>query len=830
MRSFIAALLTLSLVVLSSSFASGMVYLNVTTKNYSVYYPLDAVVRIFHDENITSGSKLVVYIDGKKEAAKALDYMVQNQSYEPKTHAFSYNLTASGTIEWEEHPVQTFSYRIVAYGFCGGSSSPSQVCVEYSTQPGLCDSANGCPYEIQSQLYESSVSASDGLLFIKDATSLISPPPDAITTKWSVDILGNSDVEGTMRPACGGESYMGTPLDRNGWYGSLGRIINKSRCTQAGTGATCLVDPFDEESVSKGYSRYGGPLGGPNGEVNSGGVYIVGRENGEYIYQSIGGDALNDEISSVDGKNGIINFRYFDFDNTYVIFALPPNGSEHESSTHFCAYTSKSVHKENQWSSSGGETHASIKFGEKYTRKLSTDDFESLAPACPSGDICNITLLNMGVEKTSDPDGVVSLSFDAQGMAVEAVVTELIFNSFMEDEVNLADMNIPLSYLDPNESHVLRVELLGPSGVVLNFTESGFRVCKDRDKDGYCEESGTCSDLDPEQHPGKQELCNGRDDDCDGEIDEDFKDRENRISGKIPGILGEGCFSFTNSKGWKNACSGTWVCSKDGLNVTCSSGVYPGELKEICGNHIDDDCDGDWDENYPGDECVKEPPPGKFCRNGDNRPCGPGNRTGICRQGYSVCVNGTWGECKNAVYPREEVCNGKDDDCDGVVDNIGGGESVEETGCACYNGAGASSEVCNEIDDDCNGKIDDGISCCSSGDTRYCGTDVGVCRKGVQRCVEGRWSECKGGIEPVKEICYDKLDNDCDGQADEEDECNPSITCSNGMLDLNENGIDCGPECPVSCEPDITGWVLISFGVLFLLSAFVLLRIKGVVK
>jgi len=57
---------------------------------------------------------------------------------------------------------------------------------------------------------------------------------------------------------------------------------------------------------------------------------------------------------------------------------------------------------------------------------------------------------------------------------------------------------------------------------------------------------------------------------------------------------------------------------------------------------------------------------------------------------------------------------------------------------------------------------------CTEGQTRPCGSSVGICTPGLQSCVGGRWSQqCVGGISPVEEICGDGLDNNCNGQVDE---------------------------------------------------------------
>ena len=241
-------------------------------------------------------------------------------------------------------------------------------------------------------------------------------------------------------------------------------------------------------------------------------------------------------------------------------------------------------------------------------------------------------------------------------------------------------------------------------------------------------------------HATGPEVCNGIDDNCDGQIDEGF----NKLTD--PNNCGPTCqrCSFAHASALcNNGTCAMGTCDPGYVNLDgssangCEYACTVNSQTELC-NGIDDNCNGQVDEGFNLQTDVNN--------------CGSCGHVCSFNHAAATCVSGA---CVMGA------CNA------GFVNLDGNPANGCEYQCTVTNGG---VEICDGLDNNCNGQVDEnnpggGQACNPALPNQPSRWNLGVCRAGTTSCTNGNLV-CNGFQGPQPEAC-DNQDNLCDGMINE---------------------------------------------------------------
>lgn len=202
--------------------------------------------------------------------------------------------------------------------------------------------------------------------------------------------------------------------------------------------------------------------------------------------------------------------------------------------------------------------------------------------------------------------------------------------------------------------------------------------------------AGDCDDEASQINPGATEYCDGRDNNCDGQVDEADPALGNTCTTGSPGVCSAGTRQCLNGV---LACSGTTTPTPetcDGLDNDCDGAIDNGEPADGQLFYYDNDNDGFGDPNAPIRVCPGNDNPGLVANATD------------CDDGDAYVNPDGW-----------EICDGLDNNCDGQVDETFPGEGLDCAGTTpqgnctaatqqCVNGTSACVPTCSNFGESCS--------------------------------------------------------------------------------------------------------------------------------
>ncbi len=175
----------------------------------------------------------------------------------------------------------------------------------------------------------------------------------------------------------------------------------------------------------------------------------------------------------------------------------------------------------------------------------------------------------------------------------------------------------------------------------------------DADADGWRPGDGDCDDADAEVLPGAAEHCDGRDEDCDGDVDEDPEGADTWYADED----GDG---FGNPYLYFPACGEGDGRTLDATDCDdTSAAAFPGGVEQCDG--VDNDCDGIRDDDASDIRTWHADDDGDGYGNSNSA------NTGCEAPPGSVEAGGDCNDADAGIHPdAEDNCDGIDNDCDGA--------------------------------------------------------------------------------------------------------------------------------------------------------------------